>query len=133
LAGGRYDGLVEQMGGPSTPGVGWASGIERLSMLIDEAPAKQRPISMIPMGDAAEAVGLRLTEDLRRAGYTVDMGYRGKMKQRMKRANNINASVAVILGDDELAQRSATLRDLDSGEQELVALDDLRDRLEQFR
>ncbi|MAM68720.1 MAG: histidine--tRNA ligase [Pseudomonadota bacterium] len=133
LAGGRYDGLVEQMGGPSTPGVGWASGIERLSMLIGEAPAKQRPISMIPMGDAAEAVGLRLTEDLRRAGYTVDMGYRGKMKQRMKRANNINASVAVILGDDELAQCSATLRDLDSGEQELVALDDLRDRLEQFR
>ena len=133
LAGGRYDGLVEQMGGPSTPGVGWASGIERLSMLIGEAPAKQRPISMIPMGDAAEAVGLRLTEDLRRAGYTVDMGYRGKMKQRMKRANNINASVAVILGDDELAQSSATLRDLDSGEQELVALDDLRDRLEQFR
>ena len=55
------------------------------------------------------------------------------MKQRMKRANNINASVAVILGDDELAQCSATLRDLDSGEQELVALDDLRDRLEQFR
>ena len=133
LAGGRYDGLVEQMGGPSTPGVGWASGIERLSMLIGEAPAKRRPISMIPMGDAAEAVGLRLTEDLRRAGYTVDMGYRGKMKQRMKRANNINASVAGILGDDELAQRSATLRDLDSGEQELVALDDLRDRLEQFR
>ena len=133
LAGGRYDGLVEQMGGPSTPGVGWASGIERLSMLIDDAPAKQRPIAVVPLGEAAEAVGLRLTEELRRAGYTVDMGYRGKVKQRMKRANSLGARAAVILGDDELAQSSATLRDLDSGEQELVALDDLRDRLEQFR
>ena len=133
LAGGRYDGLVEQMGGPSTPGVGLAAGIERLSMLIGDTPAKQRPIAVIPMGAAAETAGLRLTEDLRRAGYIVDMGYRGKMKQRMKRANTINASVAVILGDDELAQSSTTLRDLDSGEQELVALDDLRDRLEQFR
>jgi len=133
LAGGRYDGLVEQMGGPSTPGVGLAAGIERLSMLIGDAPAKRRPIAVIPMGAPAETAGLRLTEDLRRAGYIVDMGYRGKMKQRMKRANTINAGVAVILGDDELAQSSATLRDLDSGEQELVALDDLRDRLEQFR
>jgi histidyl-tRNA synthetase len=133
LAGGRYDGLVEQMGGPSTPGVGLAAGIERLSMLIGDVPTKQRPIAVIPMGDVAETIGLALTGDLRRAGYTVDMGYRGKMKQRMKRANTINASVAVILGDDELAQSSATLRDLDSGEQELVALDDLRDRLEQFR
>ena len=132
LAGGRYDGLVEQMGGPSTPGVGWASGIERLSMLIGDGPAKIRPIAVIPLGEAAEAVGLELTDRLRRAGVAVDLGYRGKMKQRMKRANNINARAAVIIGDDELEQSSATVRDLDSGEQELVLLDDLRNRLKQF-
>jgi len=133
LAGGRYDGLVGQMGGPATPGVGWASGIERLSMLIDDGPAKPRPIAVIPLGEAAEAIALKLTDELRRAGLAVDLGYRGKMKQRMKRANGINARAAVIIGDDELEQSSVALRDLDSGEQELVPLADLRHRLEQFR
>lgn len=132
LAGGRYDGLVGQMGGPATPGVGWASGIERLSMLIGDGPAKPRAIAVIPLGDAAEAVALKLTDKLRRAGLPIDLGFRGKMKQRMKRANTINARAAVILGDDELAQSSATVRDLDSGEQELVPLADLQRRLEQF-
>jgi histidyl-tRNA synthetase len=124
--------LVEQMGGPSTPGVGWASGIERLSMLIGDGPARTRPIAVVPLGEAAEAVGLQLTDRLRRAGIAVDLGYRGKMKQRMKRANSIDARAAVIIGDDELEQSSATVRDLDSGEQELVPLDDLQARLEQF-
>lgn len=133
LAGGRYDGLVGQMGGPATPGVGWASGIERLSMLIGDGPARTRPFAVIPLGDAAEAVALKLTDELRRSGLAVDLGYRGKMKQRMKRANGIGARAAVIIGDDELAQSSAAVRDLDSGEQELVPLADIRHRLEQFR
>jgi histidyl-tRNA synthetase len=121
------------MGGPSTPGVGWASGIERLSMLIGDGPEKTRAVAVIPLGDAAEAIALKLTDELRRSGVSVDLGFRGKMKQRMKRANNINARAAVILGDDELEQNVATVRDLDSGEQELVPLAALRDRLEQFR
>ena len=90
-------------------------------------------MAVIPLGDAAEAVALRLTDELRRAGLPVDLGYRGKMKQRMKRANGINARAAIIIGDDELEQASVALRDLDSGEQELVPLADLRQRLEQFR
>lgn len=133
LAGGRYDGLVGQMGGPETPGVGWASGIERLSMLIGDGPEKRRPIAVIPLGDAAEAMVLKLTDELRRNGTAVDLGYRGKMKQRMKRANGINARAAVIIGDDELEQASVTLRDLDSGDQELVPIADLPQRLQQFR
>ncbi|NBP72795.1 MAG: histidine--tRNA ligase, partial [Alphaproteobacteria bacterium] len=108
------------------------SGIERLSMLIGDGPARTRPIAVVPLGEAAEAVGLQLTDRLRRAGIAVDLGYRGKMKQRMKRANSIDARAAVIIGDDELEQSSATVRDLDSGEQELVPLDDLQARLEQF-
>ena len=133
LAGGRYDGLVEQMGGPSTPGVGWASGVERLSMLIGAVPEKPRAIAIIPLGDAAEAVALKLTDELRRSGLVADLGFRGRIKQRMKRANNLNARAAVILGDDELDRNAATVRDLDSGEQEIVPLAALRDRLEQFR
>ena len=69
---------------------------------------------------------------MRRAGLIVDLSYRGKMKQRMKRANNLNARAAIIIGDDELEQNSATVRDLDSGEQELVLLHDLQVRLENF-
>jgi histidyl-tRNA synthetase len=129
VAGGRYDGLVSTMGGPETPGVGWAAGIERLALLLDGAAEPARPIAVIPLGAAAESAALALTERLRRAGHAVDLGYRGNLKRRMSRANKINARVAVIIGDDELANNSATLRDLDSGEQALVPLDALDDRL----
>ncbi len=129
IAGGRYDGLVSTMGGPETAGVGWAAGIERLALLLDEPADPARPIAVIPLGAAAETAALPLTERLRRGGLAVDLGYRGNLKRRLSRANKINARAAVIIGDDELAQNSATLRDLDSGEQSLVPLDALDDRL----
>ncbi len=129
IAGGRYDGLVSTMGGPKTPGVGWAAGIERLAMLLDGTAEPPRPIAVIPLGAAAESTALKLVERLRRAGHAVDLGYRGNLKRRMSRANKINARMAVILGDDELAQDSATVRDLDTGDQTLVPLDALDDRL----
>jgi len=129
IAGGRYDGLVSTMGGPETPGVGWAAGIERLALLLDGTADPVRPIALIPLGAAAETAALTLAERLRRGGLAVDLGYRGNLKRRMNRANKINARVAVIIGDDELARNSATLRDLDSGEQTLVPLEALDDRL----
>ena len=132
LAGGRYDGLVEQMGGGATSGVGWASGIERLSMLINDIPPKKRPFAIVPLGDVAEELCLKLTNRLRREGLIVDLSYRGKIKQRMKRANKLNARAAVIIGNDELDKNSAIVRDLDTGEQELVSLDDLQVRLQHF-
>ncbi len=125
LAGGRYDGLVELMGGPSMPGVGWAAGIERLAMLLAEPPASPRPIALVPIGEAAEARALTLAEELRNAGLVVDLGYSGNLARRMRRADRIGARAAVLLGDDELARGAATLRDLDSGEQSEVALDAL--------
>jgi histidyl-tRNA synthetase len=129
IAGGRYDGLVSTMGGPETPGVGWAAGIERLALLLEGAVDPARPIAVIPLGGAAETAALPLVDQLRRGGLAVDLGYRGNLKRRMNRANKINARAAVIIGDDELAQNSATLRDLDSGEQTLVPLEALDDRL----
>ncbi len=133
LGGGRYDGLVETIGGPPTPGIGWAAGVERLAMLLKEVPEAPRPIAIVPVGTAAETIALKLTQRLRHAGFAVDLGYGGNLKKRMKRANHVNARVAVMLGEDELAQNSATVRDLDSGEQELVSLDLLSDRLARFR
>lgn len=133
MAGGRYDGLIESMGGPSTPGVGWAAGVERLSMLLADVPAKARPLAVIPMGDEPEAAAEGLCARLRHAGYAVDMAYSGNMKKRMKRANTVNARAAIILGEDELKQNAATVRDLDSGEQAMVALDALETDLARFR
>jgi len=129
LAGGRYDGLVEVMGGPAMPGVGWAAGIERLAMLIGEPPALARPIALVPLGEAAERAALKLGEALRDAGLVVELTYSGNLQRRMRRADRIGARAAVLIGDNELAQNAATLRDLDSGAQELVPLGDLPARL----
>ena len=125
LGGGRYDGLIENLGGPATPAVGWAAGIERLAMLVD-APAVEKPrVVLIPMGEAAEARATGIIADLRRAGIACDMGYRGNMKKRMQRANASGAGWAIILGDDELARGEAAVRNLGTGEQQAVALDAL--------
>jgi histidyl-tRNA synthetase len=129
LAGGRYDGLIETMGGPSTPGVGWAAGIERLAMLIAEPPPLPRPVALVPVGAAGEAAALELANELRHRGVTVELGYRGNMSKRMKHANKVNARLALLIGDDELAKGVVTLRDLDSGAQETVARADLIERL----
>jgi histidyl-tRNA synthetase len=132
LAGGRYDGLIETIGGPPTPGTGWAAGIERLSMLLREVPAAPRPIVMVPVGAESERAALMLSQSLRRAGLAIELGFSGNLRKLMKRADRLNARAAVILGEDELARDSATVRDLDTGEQELVSLDALSDRLARF-
>jgi histidyl-tRNA synthetase len=129
MAGGRYDGLIETMGGPATPGVGWASGVERLAMLLAKAPAAPRPIVVVPVGEAAQATALKVLQELRHAGHVVEMGYSGNLKKRLQRANKMNARAALLFGDEELAAGSAPLRDLDSGEQELVSLDRLAEHL----
>ncbi len=129
MGGGRYNGLVEEMGGPPTPCVGWAAGMERLAMLLPEAPAAPRPVAVIPVGDAAEAAALDLLQALRRAGVTAEIGYRGNLKRRMERANRIGARAAVILGDEEIAAGVAQLRDLDAGTQEKVPLAEVPGRL----
>ncbi len=133
MAGGRYDGLMEMMGGPATPGVGWAAGIERLAMLAVAPQAQRRPIAVVPAGEAAHGPALQLAERLRAAGFTVDLGYSGNLGKRMKRANKIGAVAAVILGEDELARNGVTLRDLDSGEQEALPLTSLEERLARYR
>ena len=129
IAGGRYDGLVGQMGGPETPGVGWAGGIERLSMLAGAPEPPPRPIALIPIGPKAEAETLVLADRLRRAGFAIELGYRGNLSRRLSRADRVNARAAVILGEDELARDMATVRDLDSGAQDEVPLAALADRL----
>ncbi|HZF43539.1 MAG TPA: histidine--tRNA ligase [Sphingomonadaceae bacterium] len=122
IGGGRYDGLIGTMGGPATPAVGWASGIERLAMLI-EVPAKQHLLAVIvPRGLAAEARSGGLLAELRREGLAVDMAYKGNMKRRMAKADAQGAKYAILLGDDELASGMATVKKLKTGEQKPVPL-----------
>lgn len=129
LAGGRYDGLFEQMGGPATAGVGWAAGVERLAMLLAEPPAAPRPVALVPLGPEAERAALKLARALRRQGFAVDLAYRGNLKKALRHANRVNARVALLLGEAELAAGAVALRDLDRGRQENVPLAELAARL----
>jgi len=122
MAGGRYDGLVEEMGGPPTPAVGWAAGIERLAMLLDSPPPAPATVVVVPIGDSAEAAALTVLQDLRRAGIRAETAYRGNLRRRMERANRIGARAAIILGDDDIARGVAQVKDLATGGQEAVPL-----------
>ena len=129
MGGGRYDGLIEMMGGPAVPGVGWAAGVERLAMLTPEPLPPRSPVAMVPIGEAGEMAASKLAEELRDHGLAVDLGYSGNLARRMRRANRIGAFAAILLGEDELARGVATLRDLDTGVQCEVSLIDLPARL----
>jgi len=133
VAGGRYDGLIKQMGGPPTPGVGWAAGIERLAMMIDEPVGRNRPVVLIPIGDEAASTALTISQELRKTGFTVELGYSGNMKKRMKRANALSAVATVIIGEDELARNAATVRDMETGDQLEVPFASLGDHLARYR
>ena len=129
LAGGRYNGLVAQMGGGEVAGIGWAGGVERLAMLLEQDVSLPRPIAVIPVGEDTQDKALQIAHQLRLAGFNVEQSYSGNMKKRLIKANKINAAYAVILGSDELASGSATLKNLDSGEQKNVSLDNLTEEL----
>jgi histidyl-tRNA synthetase len=129
LAGGRYDSLVEQMGGPPTPGVGWAAGCERLMMLAGEEAAAPRPVAMIALGPEQGGAALRLARELRAAGHVVELAFGGSLGKQLKWANKANARLAVIVGSNELERNVAAVRDLDAGAQEEVPLALLGERL----
>ena len=133
LAGGRYDGLIEAMGGPSMPGTGWAAGIERLALMIDSFPKGPRPIAIIPDGEAGNAEAQLQAGKLRHAGFAVQLGFSGNLKKRMNRADMANASAVVILGEDEMAKRAATVKNMETGEQTEVPLSSLEDHLARYR
>lgn len=136
LAGGRYDGLIEAMGGPSTPGIGWAAGVERIALMIDEPPAAVGPVAVTPVGDngsEALAKAWDLAGKLRHAGFAVHLGFSGNLKKRLGRANKVNAVAAVIFGEDELAKGVAKVQDMETGEQTEVEFSLLQDHLARYR
>ncbi len=130
-AGGRYDALVKDLGGPQTPCFGFAVGLERLAHLVKGLKFKHAPvIAFIPLGNPAMEKGIGLLRELRQRGLKVieDFSEAG-LKARMKGAHRAGAGHALILGDDEIKEGSITLKDMASGEQEKIRLDDIVDKL----
>ncbi len=125
IGGGRYDGLIEAMGGPATPAVGWAGGIERLMMLIAPPAPLSPDVAVVAMGAAAEAEMPALLAELRNAGVAAEPMTRGNLKKRMERAAKSGAPHTLILGDNELEQGVVTVKDMATGTQQGVARGDL--------
>lgn len=125
LAGGRYDGLVSQMGGPDVPAIGWAAGVERLAMLQEAAPAAPRSVVLVPVGAPADAAVYGLLQGLRGQGIRTEIGYKGSLRKRMERAGKQNASHVVFVGEDELARGVVRVKSMESGQEAEIAHDTL--------
>ncbi|MEW5980781.1 MAG: histidine--tRNA ligase [Acidobacteriota bacterium] len=124
LGGGRYDGLVKQLGGPDRVGIGFAAGIERLVLAMPVgwgAPERWR-VFVAAMGNAAREAAIGLLRELRHVGLEAHMEYEGRsIRSQMKRADRLGAHVALIIGEDELARGDVTVKDMVKGEQTRVA------------
>lgn len=129
--GGRYDGLAETLGGPHVPGIGFALGLDRILLSLGEA-REVTPVRayVVALGQGAEVEALKLATKLRRAGIGTELDLMVRsMKGQMKDASRSGARYAVILGDDELVAGEATIKDLESGEQERVGFDAIEGRV----
>ncbi|MBQ8747292.1 MAG: histidine--tRNA ligase [Clostridia bacterium] len=128
--GGRYDGLMEQLGGPSMPGIGFGMGLTRLILAMEQSgvtpPAAPRPeVYLAPMGDAAKAVALTVTQNLRAKGIYAECDIMSRsLKAQMKYADKIGARRTLILGDSEIESGKAQLRNMENGTQKEISLTD---------
>ena len=133
--GGRYDGLVSFLGGPEVAGIGFAAGMERLVACLEQK--NDRPIKtdvyIAALGATALKKAFLLTNKLREAGISAEMDYSDKsLKSQMKRADKLNSSFTLILGDEEIEKNSVKLRDMNSKKQEILPLDKLPETLLNF-
>ena len=131
-AGGRYDGLIKEIGGPELPGIGFAIGLERLVLMLgEEATAAERPeLFIATLGEKATQAGFALLTRLQRQGILAEMEYTGKsLKAQLRRADKLQAKRVLILGEDELERGVGQLRYMDESRQEEASLEGLVDRL----
>jgi histidyl-tRNA synthetase len=133
--GGRYDGLIERLGGPADPGIGFAIGLERVVLLLGEGAVGPRPLALlIPLGEAALQRLMPVARAARRAGVITELGYGArKLPRELERANKLGVAYVVIAGDNELAAGEAVLREMKTGEQRRVPFARLADELQALR
>ena len=132
LAGGRYDNLMKQMGGSDIPGIGWAAGIERLALLATIKEDQKKKISIIPIGIENNILCMKLANELINKNISIDMGYSGNLKKRLKQANKVSAHYAVIIGNEEVENNNAIIRNLETGSQDNIKLDKLVKHIEKI-
>jgi histidyl-tRNA synthetase len=136
-AGGRYDGLVAQLGGPDTAGVGWGMGLERLILLLQQLSEPQRQVLdfyVVSRGEAAEAQALVLAQKLRQTGFSVELDLSGSaFKKQFTRADRSGAVGCLILGDEEAQNQTVKLKWMASKEQFAIAQADLLEKTEDLR
>ncbi len=124
-AGGRYDGLIEDLGGPSLSGIGFAMGVERVALLLAERDFRKRPdVFIAALGEAAQLEAFRLMSGLQKKGCAVETDFAGKsLKSQMRRSDKFNSYFTLIIGEDELTKGVAALKNMDDGTQAEVGLD----------
>jgi histidyl-tRNA synthetase len=124
-AGGRYDGLVAQLGGPAVPGIGFALGVERVALLLgDRCPARRPDLFVAVAGEAARLHGFRLAAELQDLGLWVESDCEGKsIKSQLRRADKLHARYSMVLGDNELASGRISLKRMEDGSSQEVTLD----------
>ncbi len=123
LAGGRYDGLSKMLGGPDVPGVGWAAGIERLSLLIPSHFTSNPDVVLIGVSEEFNFLLLPLMQQLINEAFRVEVLYAGNISKKLKRANKIKASFAIILGEEEVKMKVLKLKNLVTGSEEHMSID----------
>ena len=120
-AGGRYDGLVKDLGGPPTPGIGFAIGVERTISLFKNTPPEQKPlIFLASLGNSGQAFSMKLARQMRDAGIKVELGYGDSLKSQMRKADKSRTGYVLIIGDEEIKKGSAILRNMRTKSQENI-------------
>lgn len=127
LAGGRYDGLIETMGGPKTPGVGWAAGIDRLADLTPQTLAVKNEVLIAVIGadDVGEEESVKVAHEIRSRGFKAENFLSGKMGKKMQKANKVGAHYALILGGNEVAKKTVTIKNFATGDQNEITREEL--------
>ncbi|RUM88057.1 MAG: histidine--tRNA ligase [Thermovibrio sp.] len=131
LAGGRYDDLVEEIGGPETPALGFAMGIDRVTLLLEDGEAERSGVFIVTRGEEAYRRGLEVLSFLREKGVRSEIDHRrGSFKSQMKAADRSGARYALIIGEEEVSEDFFSLRDLETGKQERIeGLEELLGRI----
>ncbi len=130
IAGGRYDGLIESMGGPSTPGVGWAAGLERLCELSEghaSQPSSKLKITIAPADPTGESECLKIANLLQEKNLSAEILWNGNFGKKMKKANSLGSTHVIILGSSEVSQKQVTIKNFATGEQKIISQSQLVD------
>ena len=133
LAGGRYDGLSKMISNFNIPGVGWAAGIERISLMIQRKYSFAPDVILIAHSDKINLKILKLYDQLLENNIKTEMLYSGSLNKKLKRANKVSAKFAIIVGENELKNKLVMLKNLESGEQELIKFDTLIKKLKKIK